>query len=73
MRKVDMERFGMFTPAGNAAVAAIVDMAIERCFSYANLEKELMKLSKVECVEEAFDTAVRESAFVALRKGLLIL
>ena len=65
-----MGRFGMFTPAGNAAVAAIVATAIERGFSYANLEKELMKLSKVECFEEAFDTAVRESAFIALREGL---
>ena len=62
--------FAMFTPAGNAAVAAIVEMAIERCFSYTNLEKELIKLSKVECFEEATDTAVRECAFIALREGL---
>ena len=65
-----MGRFGMFTKAGNIAVGEIVATAIERCFSYANLEKELMKLSKVECFEEAFDTAVRESAFIALREGL---
>lgn len=61
--------YGMFTPVGNAAVAAIVEMAIERCFSYTNLEKELIKLSKVECFEEATDTAVRERAFEALREG----
>ncbi len=62
--------YGMFTNEGNTAVAAIVSMAIERCFSYNNLEKELIKLSKIECFAEAIDTAVRESAFIALREGL---
>jgi hypothetical protein len=69
MRKIDMH-YGMFTDEGNAAVAAIVKMAIERCFSYTNLENELIKLSKIACFEEATDTAVRECAFVGLREGL---
>jgi len=61
--------FAMFTPAGNAAVAAIVEMAIERCYSYTNLEKALYKLAEIECFAEASDTAVRECAFVALRES----
>jgi hypothetical protein len=70
MRKVDM-RYGMFTEAGNAAVDEIVTMALERNYSYANLDKELFKLSKIECFAEATDTAVRECAYIALREGLV--
>lgn len=65
-----MKNFGMFTPEGNAVVSAIVQMAIDRNFSYSNLEKQLMKLSDIEFFMEASDTVVRERAFEALRKGL---
>ena len=62
--------FAMFTDAGNAAVAAIVEDAIdryevredawERCYT------ELEKLEVVEVFAEATDTAVREAVWAAL-------
>lgn len=64
-----MARFAMFTDAGDMAVAAVVRMAIERSWSYANLEKALIALAKIDGFEEATDTAVRECAFVALRNA----
>lgn len=51
-------------------VAAIVQLAIDRNFSYSNLENQLVKLSEIEFFEEATDTAVRERAFEALREGI---
>ncbi len=63
--------FAMFTDAGNAAVAAVVENATdhyttiedawERCYT------ELEKLQKVEAFAEADDTAVREEVYVALQ------
>ena len=62
--------FAMFTDAGNAAVAAIVEDAVdryevredawERCYT------ELEKLEVVEVFAEATDTAVREAVYEAL-------
>ena len=63
--------FAMFTDAGNAAVAAIVEDAADR---YTNVEDawercytELEKLENVEVFVEANDTAVREEVYVALQ------
>ena len=64
-----MKNFGMFTPEGNIVVSMIVQLAIDRNFSYSNLEKQLMKLSDIEFFMEASDTVVRERAFEALRVG----
>jgi len=64
-----MKHYGMFTPEGDAVVGAIVQLAIDQNFSYNNLEKELIKLSKIKFFEEATDTAVREEVFAALREG----
>ena len=62
--------FAMFTDAGNAAVAAIVEDAADR---YTILEDawercytELEKLEKLEVFAEATDTAVREAVYAAL-------
>ena len=62
--------FAMFTDAGNAAVAAVVEDATdryncqedawERCYT------ELEKLEKLEVFAEATDTAVREAVYAAL-------
>lgn len=65
-----MKNFGMFTPEGNIVVSMIVQLAIDRNFSYTNLENQLVKLSEIEFFEEATDTAVRERAFEALREGI---
>ena len=64
------KNFAMFTDAGNAAVAAIVEDAVdryetqedawERCYT------ELEKLQTVEAFSEADDTAVREAVYAAL-------
>lgn len=63
-------KYAMFTDTGDMAVHAIVTTAIEKFWSYNNLEKALMILSKIDGFEEATDTAVRECAFVALRDAL---
>jgi hypothetical protein len=62
--------FAMFTAAGNAAVAAIVEDAVdryevredawERCYT------ELENLQTVKAFAEADDTAVREAVWAAL-------
>ena len=62
--------FAMFTDAGNAAVAAIVEDAVdryevredawERCYT------ELENLQTVKAFAEADDTAVREAVWAAL-------
>ena len=63
--------FAMFTDAGNAAVAAIVEDAADR---YTTIEDawercytELEKLQTVEAFAEATDTAVREKVYAALQ------
>ena len=65
--------FAMFTAAGNAAVAAIVEDAVdryevredawERCYT------ELEKLQRVSVFAEADDTAVREAVYFALQQA----
>tara|TARA_Y100000389_G_scaffold191779_1_gene218468 strand:- start:51 stop:293 length:243 start_codon:yes stop_codon:yes gene_type:complete len=67
--------FAMFTDAGNAAVAAIVEDAADR---YTSLEDawercytELEKLEKLEVFAEATDTAVREEVYAALQAAYL--
>ena len=65
--------FAMFTDAGNAAVAAIVEDAADR---YTTIEDawercytELEKLEAVEVFAEATDTAVREAVYFALQQA----
>ena len=64
------KNFAMFTDAGNAAVAAIVEDAADR---YTNPEDawercytELEKLQTVEVFSEATDTEVREAVWLAV-------
>ena len=61
--------FAMFTAAGNVAVAAIVEDAIDRYETQEDGERcytELEKLQTVEAFAEADDTAVREAVYEAL-------
>lgn len=67
-----MKDYGMFTPAGDAAVAAIVETAIENYRGYGWVYNELMKLSEVSIFAEASDTAVREACYIALEEVDLV-
>jgi hypothetical protein len=61
-----LKDYGMFTPAGDAAVSAIVCLAIEnyRGFDYVN--EQLRKLAEVDLFSEATDTVVREACYLEL-------
>jgi hypothetical protein len=67
-----MKDFAMFTPAGEAAVAAIVETAIENSRGFGWVYNELMKLSEVSIFREASDTAVREACYIALEEAELV-
>jgi hypothetical protein len=68
-----MTDYAMFTPAGNAAVHALVEQArelanvdgphnpVEQAWNW--LLNELEALSQVEMFKEADDTAVREACY----------
>ena len=65
--------FAMFTAQGNAAVAAVVEDAIDR---YNTIEDawercytELENLQRVSMFAEADDTAVREAVYAALQQA----
>ena len=62
----------MFTPAGDAAVAAIVATAIENYRGFGWVHNELMKLSEVSIFAEASDTVVREACYIALEEVDLV-
>lgn len=65
-----MSDYQMFTDAGNAAVAAIVKDAVDRCgghgAAWERCASELEKLQTVEAFAEADDTAVREAVWSAV-------
>jgi hypothetical protein len=65
-----MTDYQMFTDAGNAAVAAIVEDAVDRYTNPTDAWErcctELEKLQTVEAFAEADDTAVREAVYEAL-------
>ena len=65
-----MSDYQMFTDTGNAAVAAIVEDAVDRYTNptdaWERCYTELEKLQTVEGFSEATDTAVREAVYAAL-------
>lgn len=67
-----MKDFGMFTPAGDAAVAALVATAIENCRGYGWVLAQLNKLAEVDIFAEATDTVVREACYIALEEVGLV-
>lgn len=67
-----MKDYGMFTTAGDAAVAAIVSWAVENYRDFEWVDSELQKLSKVSIFAEASDTAVREACYLALEEADLV-
>ena len=60
-----MKHYGMFTNAGNVAVAQIVQTAKENKLSWLETYQMLVNLSTVSCFGEATDTEVRELVYDA--------
>jgi hypothetical protein len=60
-----MTNFAMFTDAGNDAVGSIVKLAIAQNLSWSVVQGLLKALSQDERFEEATDTAVRETVYMA--------
>ena len=60
-----MTNFAMFTDAGNDAVGSIVKLAISQNLSWNVVQGLLKALSQDERFEEATDTAVRETVYMA--------
>ena len=60
-----MTNFAMYTDAGNDAVGSIVKLAISQNLSWTVVQGLLKALSQDERFEEATDTAVRETVYMA--------
>ena len=60
-----MTNFAMYTDAGNDAVGSIVKLAIAQNLSWTVVQGLLNALSQDERFEEATDTAVRETVYMA--------
>lgn len=58
--------FGMYTEAGDKAVAGLVTFAKEHHLDWTGLEGMLIQLAKKEAYEEATDTVVRENVYIAM-------
>lgn len=58
--------FGMYSEAGDKAVAGIVCYAKEYKVRWEGVEKALMNLAEEEDFAEAMDTVVRENVYIAL-------
>ena len=60
-----MTNFAMFTDAGNDAVGSIVKLAISQNLSWTVVQGLLKALAQDERFEEATDTSVRETVYMA--------
>ena len=60
-----MTNFAMYTDAGNDAVGSIVKLAVSQNLSWTVVQGLLNALSQDERFEEATDTAVRETVYMA--------
>ena len=58
--------YGMYTDAGNQAVHAIVEHALENKQAWLEVYQELCRLSEVKAFGEATDTMVREYVYSAV-------
>ncbi len=61
-----MRHYGMFTENGNRVIDGIVIFAKEFNYTWECISEVLTKISEVEGFEEANDTAVRESVYLAM-------
>ncbi len=60
--------YGMFTEEGNQAVQRIVDYANGKLLSFEETDGLLKMLANKAGFEEATDTEVRESVYLALQE-----
>ena len=58
--------YGMFSEAGDKAVAGIVNYAKAYNVRWSGVEKALMNLAEDEDFAEAMDTVVRENVYIEL-------
>jgi len=63
------DRFAMYTPAGDRAVADLVAVARRLAWTWPEVQFQLQVLSKKPGCEETLDTAVRECVYDALGFG----
>ena len=61
-----MVDYGMFSEAGEKAVAGIVKFAQEHYLDWAGVEGMLEQLAKKEEFAEATDTVVRENVYITM-------
>jgi hypothetical protein len=62
--------YGMFTEAGNQAVQQIVDYATGKLMTFEQADGLLTQLSRKAGFEEATDTEVRESVYLAMNQNI---
>ena len=67
MENLDSPYYGMFTSKGNKVVSEMVDAAIEKKLNYNNVVDKLMEIADEPGCEEAYDTAVREEVYGAMK------
>ena len=67
MENLDSPYYGMFTSKGNKVVSEMVDAAIEKKLNYNDVVDKLMEIADEPGCEEAYDTAVREEVYGAMK------
>ena len=67
MENLDSPYYGMFTSKGNKMVSEMVDAAIEKKLNYNDVVDNLMDIAGEPGCEEAYDTAVREEVYEAMK------
>ena len=64
-----MQRYGMFTKAGNSMIHGVVMTAKAANMDWDQVHEILMDIGTLQGFSEATDTAVREAVYVALQNG----
>ena len=62
--------YGMFTEAGDKRVHQIVEFATGKLMTFEQTVGLLIQLSRKSGFEEATDTAVRESVYLAMNQNI---
>ena len=68
-KEVDMT-YGMFTEDGNKLVHQIVEFATGKLMTFEQADGLLTQLSRKAGFEEATDTEVRESVYLAMNQNI---
>jgi len=65
-KEMKMIDYGMFSEAGEKAIAGIVKFAQDHYLDWAGVEGMLEQLSQKPGFEEATDTVVRENVYITM-------